>query len=95
MGLSQQAISYELIILTSSNETERKKKEISIGGEKYSKEKNMENAGTKEKCYWNRSIGAGRKDMFKKQAEFHNIPLQKLLAEKNNTFSNRQFWSVA
>lgn len=47
MGLSQQAISYELIILTSSSETERKKKEISIGGEKYSKEKNMENAGTK------------------------------------------------
>lgn len=51
MGLSQQAISYELIILTSSRETERKKKEISIDEEKHSEEKSIENEGTKEKCY--------------------------------------------
>lgn len=80
MGLSQQAISYELIILTSSSETERKKKEISMVEKNTVKKKNMENVGTKEKCYWNRNTGAERKDMFKKQAEFHNIPLQKKLA---------------
>lgn len=38
-GFISAGYSYELIILTSSSETERKKKEISIGGEKYSKEK--------------------------------------------------------
>lgn len=48
MGLSQQGISYELIILASSSEMERKKKEISIGGEKHSEEENMENVGTKK-----------------------------------------------
>lgn len=57
MGLSQQAISQELIILTSSSETRRKKKEISIGGEKYSKGKNHGKCGHKRKAllkyeYW-------------------------------------------